>query len=119
MGQDKIAFITGANRGIGFETARELAEKGVHVVIGARDEAKARAAAKKLSDRGLKAEALVFDVKKRGDHAKTFQFFQSRFGKLDILVNNAGVFLEADNASVARGNETSFVPEEVLRETME
>lgn len=119
MGQDKVAFITGANRGIGFETARELAEKGVQVVIGARKEAEAAAAAKQLKDRGLRAEALAFDVKKSGDHQRAFEFFQSRFGRLDILVNNAGIMIEAADASVERVNRTSTTSMEILRETMD
>ena len=67
--QDKVAFITGANKGIGLETARGLGELGIAVVIGSRDEAKGRAAAEKLRAEGIKkVEAVRFDVTRPEDH---------------------------------------------------
>ena len=65
--QDKVAFITGANKGIGLETARGLGELGIAVVLGSRDEAKGRAAAEKLKAEGIKnVEAVRFDVDQAG-----------------------------------------------------
>ncbi|MGZ3723318.1 MAG: SDR family oxidoreductase [Bdellovibrionales bacterium] len=115
----KIAFITGANRGLGFETARELAEKGVHVVIGARDEAQGKEAAAKLRAKGFEADSLVFDVRKPADHAKAAAYFKDKFGHLDILVNNAGIMIEAKDASADRTNRTSTTSPEILRETFD
>ena len=90
--QDKVAFITGANKGIGLETARGLGELGIAVVIGSRDEAKGRAAAEKLKAEGIKGvEAVRFDVTRPEDHKAIARFLEDRYGKLDILVNNAGV----------------------------
>ena len=67
--KDKVAFITGANKGIGLETARGLGELGIAVVIGSRDEANGRAAADKLQAEGIKnVEAVRFDVTKPEDH---------------------------------------------------
>ena len=67
--QDKVAFITGANKGIGLETARGLGELGIAVVIGSRDEANGRAAADKLKAEGIKnVEAVRFDVTRPEDH---------------------------------------------------
>jgi NAD(P)-dependent dehydrogenase (short-subunit alcohol dehydrogenase family) len=119
MTDKKVAFITGANRGLGFETARELAENGIHAVIGARDEAQGKAAAKKLSDKGFSAEALVFDVSKPEDHQRAAKYFQDKFGRLDILVNNAGVFIEGRDASQERVNKTSTTSPEILRGTFD
>ena len=58
----KIAFITGANRGIGFETAKGLGALGIKVVIGARDTTKGEMAAKQLRDLGYQAEAIHYDA---------------------------------------------------------
>ena len=60
----KVAFITGGNRGLGLETARELGKQGIVVVLGSRDSKKGEAAAAKLRDEGITAESLGFDVNK-------------------------------------------------------
>src|SRR5437763_1740805 len=87
--QDRVAFITGANKGIGLETARGLGKLGVAVVIGSRDEAKGRAAADKLRAEGVgKVEAVRFDVTRPEDHQAVARHLEDRYGKLDILVNN-------------------------------
>ena len=114
----KIAFITGANRGLGLETARELGKTGIRVVIGSRDPKKGEAAAAKLRDEGIAAESLGFDVtKSQGDPQKAYDYFEKEYGRLDILVNNAGVWLEDPPR---RGeNRTSTLPEEILRKTFE
>jgi NAD(P)-dependent dehydrogenase (short-subunit alcohol dehydrogenase family) len=115
--EGKVAFITGANRGIGLETARELAKLGAKVVIGARDLEKGEGAAETLRSEGLQAESLVFDVTRVEDHQASFDFFEQRYGKLDILINNAGVQKEVEH--LAPMNETSTVSPEVLRETFD
>ena len=117
--QKKVAFITGANRGIGFETARELAENGIHVVIGARDAAQGKAAAQKLRDKKLEADSIVFDVNKPEDYISAAKYFAEKFGHLDILVNNAGVMIEADDASTDRTNRTSTVSADLLKKTFD
>jgi NAD(P)-dependent dehydrogenase (short-subunit alcohol dehydrogenase family) len=118
----KIAFITGANRGLGLETARVLGKTGIRVVIGSRDPKKGEAAAAKLRDEGIAAESLGSDVtKSQDDHQKTYDYFAKKYGRLDILVNNAGVWLEDPPAKVAQpgGNRTSTLPDEILRKTFE
>ncbi len=115
----KVAFITGGNRGIGFETARELAEEGIHVVIGARDSAQGTNAAEKLRQLGLKAESIVFEATKSVDIESAVKYFQDKFGRLDILVNNAGVMIEFENASARRSNQTSTTSADVLRKTFD
>ena len=69
-------------------------EKGVTVVLGARDDAKAKAAADKLKAEGVDAHAMKLDVTNESDVEALPAFFESKFGGLDILVNNAGVALE-------------------------
>ena len=119
--QDKVAFITGANKGIGLETARGLGGLGIAVVIGSRDEAKGRAAADKLrAEENEKVEAVRFDVTKPEDHQEIARHLEGRYGKLDILVNNAGVWLEDMDFGAPGGfNTTTTVTPEVLRSIFE
>ena len=94
MHQNKVALISGANKGLGFEIARLLGQQGVTVVLGARDNAKAEEAAKKLKAEGIDAHPVKLDVTREADVAGLTAFFESKFGRLDILVNNAGVMLD-------------------------
>ena len=87
----KIALITGANRGIGFETAKQLGEQGVTVVLGSRKLSDAEGAAAKLKAQGIDAYAIQLDVTKPADRAAAYKFLDEKFGKLDILINNAGI----------------------------
>jgi NAD(P)-dependent dehydrogenase (short-subunit alcohol dehydrogenase family) len=116
----KVAFITGANRGLGLETARELGKLGIVVVLGSREPEKGEAAAAKLRDEGITAESLGLDVTKSQDHQKAYDYFAKKYGRLDILVNNAGVLKESQlSATDSAPNLTSEVSPEVLRETFE
>src|SRR5436189_1375798 len=90
----KIALITGANKGIGLETARQLGRQGITVLTGARDEAKATAAAAELSKEGIDAHGIVIDVSDAGSIKKAGAQIARDYGHLDILVNNAGVMLD-------------------------
>jgi NAD(P)-dependent dehydrogenase (short-subunit alcohol dehydrogenase family) len=117
---DKVALITGGNRGLGFETARELGAAGVTVVIAARDLKAAQKAATLLKEMGFKTDAIALDIANADDRQRADDTIRDRYGKLDILVNNAGVFLDGDNASVAAGKKTaSSTSEKVLRGTFE
>ncbi|NHN31914.1 SDR family oxidoreductase [Paenibacillus agricola] len=117
--QGKVAFITGANRAIGLETARGLAKLGATVIIGARDTEKGEAAAESLRVEGLAAEFLLNDLKRPEDDQTAYDYIANRHGKLDILVNNAGIMVEAPSASDIGENETSKLPMEQLRETFD
>ncbi|MCF2443773.1 SDR family oxidoreductase [Dyadobacter sp. CY345] len=120
MSTQKVAFITGANRGIGFETAKKLGKLGIFPVIGSRNEVSGKEAVDKLKADGIEADSIVFDVTNKADHAKAYDYFEDKFGKLDILVNNAGVSLEGDPvSSFSTGNPTTGVSEETLRGTLE
>jgi NAD(P)-dependent dehydrogenase (short-subunit alcohol dehydrogenase family) len=89
--ETKIALITGANKGIGLETARQLGAQGVQVIVGARDLAKAESAAAQLRKDGIAAEALRIDVTDAASIAAAAQEVEQKHGRLDILVNNAGI----------------------------
>src|SRR3984893_14422661 len=91
MANQKVALITGSNRGIGFETARQLGKQGVTVIVSGRAERDAADAASKLRSEGIEAEAIALDVTNPADRTAAAKFIESRYGKLDILVNNAGV----------------------------
>ena len=94
MSSKKIALITGANKGIGLETARQLGQQGITVLVGARDEAKANQAAEELRKAGLDVHGIVIDVNNAGSIQKAAARIERDYGRLDILVNNAGVMLD-------------------------
>ena len=94
MSSKKIALITGANKGIGLETARQLGQQGITVLVGARDEAKSNQAAEELRKAGLDAHGIVIDVNNAGSIQKAAARIERDYGRLDILVNNAGVMLD-------------------------
>lgn len=113
----KIALVTGANKGIGFETARQLAGQNIKILLGARDEARGKEAEAKLKNENLDVHFLHLDVDKPETHESARQFIEENFGKLDILVNNAAIFIDEskDGAIVP----TSEMPLEVYRRTFE
>lgn len=111
----KIALITGANRGIGLETAKGLAELGMTVIIAARDLTKGQAAAHELVARGFKAEAVAYDAVKPESAQAVYDFIAGKFGKLDILVNNAGISLE----QLMGSNDSRTVSPQVLQQTFQ
>ncbi len=91
MHTNKVALITGANKGLGFEIARQLGQQGITVILAARDEAKAQTAAATLKAEGLDAHAVKLDVTNAADIAALPEYLQTQFGRLDILINNAGI----------------------------
>lgn len=111
--QGKVAFITGANRGIGLETAKTLGTLGITVVIGSRDLTKGIAAAEQLQKQGINAETIRFDADNAVDIQNAYDYFDKRFGKLDILVNNAGIIKE----QIVGKNSSSSVSADSLQET--
>jgi NAD(P)-dependent dehydrogenase (short-subunit alcohol dehydrogenase family) len=87
----KIGLVTGANRGIGLETARQLGQKGVTVVVAARTLKSAEETAAKLKAEGIDTFPVKLDVTNAKDRDAAAKTIGDKFGKLDILVNNAGV----------------------------
>ena len=90
---EKIAFITGANRGIGFETSKRLAEEGINVILGSRDLNKGREAIKKLSSQNIDADLIQYDAFDTNAPQKVYDHIFEKYKRLDILINNAGVLL--------------------------
>jgi NAD(P)-dependent dehydrogenase (short-subunit alcohol dehydrogenase family) len=110
----KTALITGANKGLGFEMARQLGKAGVRVVLGARDPRKGEAAAAKLRGEGADAHFLKLDVTRPEDHATAAAYLKQNFDGLDILINNAGISVEGLGAG--KPSETT---QDALRQTFD
>jgi len=109
----KIALITGANKGIGFETARQLGLKGYTVLIGARDQKRGQEAVDILVSEKINAQLIELDPTNPDSIQKAVTAVESQFGVLDVLINNAGKMSDADHAAPAS------VPLSAFRETYE
>lgn len=114
--KDFVALVTGANKGLGLEIARQLGKLGIRVVIGSRDLGKGEQAAAKLKEEGLDARAVQLDVTSSDDIAALPAFFQDNYGRLDILVNNAGINAES---GTWRGSTAGSVSPDSLRKTFD
>lgn len=97
----KIALITGANKGIGLETARQLGKKDMTVLVGARGRSKGEAAVKKLSEEGIEAHFIDLDVSDSASIKKAAEKVKADFGRLDILVNNAGIMIDETKKKIS------------------
>ena len=96
MARDKrIALVTGANKGIGFEVARQLGRKGFHVFLGARDEKAGRVAAEKLRNEG-EITLIKIDIANPESIVRAAEEFSRQSDRLDTLINNAGILLDED-----------------------
>lgn len=87
----KIALITGANKGLGFEICRQLGKLGITVLLGSRDKKRGLAAADKLKAGGIDAHSIIVDVTHEPSVDRAAGFIGQEYGRLDILVNNAGI----------------------------
>lgn len=92
----QVALVTGGNKGLGFGTVQALAQKGYHVILGARRSKAGKEAQKKLKSMGLDVELIVLDVSKESSIQKAMKAILKKHKRLDILVNNAGVFLDSN-----------------------
>jgi NAD(P)-dependent dehydrogenase (short-subunit alcohol dehydrogenase family) len=110
---DRVALVTGGNRGIGFEIARQLAMRGIRVVVGSRDLAKGRAAQARLAAEGLRAEVHPLDVTSEEQVRALAAWIDRHLGRCDILVNNAGLMLDP------KGSRALDLEPDVLRRTLE
>ncbi len=94
MTDQRIALVTGANRGIGLEVCRQLAGQGLRVVLTARDPGKGEAAAQRLAGEGLDVAFFPLDVSDPAAAEAARVWVEGRYGRLDELVNNAAVYLD-------------------------
>jgi len=88
----KIALVTGANRGLGLETCRQLAQQQITVILTCRNKDKGEQAVQKLAQQGLNVQFYPLDVTDPQSCQETYDFVVKNYGRLDILVNNAGIF---------------------------
>ncbi len=108
----RIALITGANKGIGLEICRQLAQKDYHVLLGARDAARGQEAAALLGQDGGTVEVVVVDVADPATFEAARKLIEERFGRLDVLINNAAMGEDW-------GYTAENVPMDLLRQTFE
>ncbi len=98
----KTTLITGANKGIGFEVARELGQRGFKVFLTARDPEKGEKAAATLQKKGYNVTFLQMDVSDETSVAKAAKAFKEHADHLDVLVNNAGIYLDKGNILILK-----------------
>src|SRR5437762_5731898 len=108
----KTALVTGANKGIGREVARQLAGKGFHMFIGARNRHAGRKAAEEIAKQGGKATFLEIDVNDNESVTGAAREFAKIADHLDVLVNNAGIMMDGDDAILK-------VSDDIFRKTIE
>ncbi|MCU0533059.1 MAG: SDR family oxidoreductase [Hydrococcus sp. Prado102] len=111
----KVALVTGANKGLGFEMSRQLAQQGITVLIAARKLEAAQEAATTLKNEGLKAEAIALDINDSNQIQAAVKEIGDKFGKLDVLINNAGVMLDGEWST----SNASSVSIDIIRKTFD
>lgn len=97
MNTVKTALITGSNKGIGFEIARQLGNKGYKVIVSGRDEVKVKTAAESLEKQGIHVKSLIMDISNRKSIEKAQGALAADNVKLSVLVNNAAILLNEDS----------------------
>lgn len=105
---ERIAVVTGANRGIGFEICRQLARRGCTVVLTSRSAAKGRVAVKALRDDGLEVDYHLLDVTSPVGIKALADYLAKHYGRLDVLVNNAGAMLDPRGSRVLDAKPRTF-----------
>jgi NAD(P)-dependent dehydrogenase (short-subunit alcohol dehydrogenase family) len=109
---NRVALVTGANRGIGFEIARRLGRLGYAVLVGARDQRRGQTATERLKAEGFDAHLVILDVTYQPSIESAAKIIESNYGRLDALVNNAGIMHD----SSLKPSET---PLDTIREVFE
>ena len=112
LSEKKIALVTGANRGLGFEISRQLALQHIKVVMAVRDSVKGRIAVEQLLRNSLDVEFQQLNVTDLKSIKSVYNYLNKKYGKLDILVNNAGICLDGEQ-------KPSEISLNVVRQTLE
>lgn len=112
MPEQRIALVTGGNRGIGLELCRELGQQRMRVILGSRDLAKGVAAVSDLKANGLSVEPRQLDVANVQSIRECMNWIRRDVGRLDVLINNAGIMVEDDDAD-------ALEELEIVRDTMQ
>ncbi len=115
----KIAVVTGANRGIGFEICRQLAQNGFLVVLTSRDEKKGLAACEKLHKEDKAVRYFKLDVIHSASVMALKDFLQKEFGRCDVLINNAGIFPDINDHGSGEWPSIFNSHVDVIQEAME
>ena len=108
----KTALVTGANKGIGREVALQLAKKGFHMFIGARNRHAGRKAAEEVAKQGGQATFLEININDNESVTEAAREFSKVVDQLDVLVNNAGIMVDGDDAILE-------VSDDIFRKTIE
>lgn len=111
MQENRVALVTGASQGIGFQIAKELAAKGLTVLVGSRDFFRSQQAAKAI---GEKAHGIQIDVTDQASIADAAERIRTEFGRLDVLMNNAGISRAEPNQSFVEAVRTNFLTDAPL-----
>jgi NAD(P)-dependent dehydrogenase (short-subunit alcohol dehydrogenase family) len=111
--QGRVALVTGANRGIGLEIARQLGARGYHLVVGSRTQDSGEKAAQQLRDVGYSSSAVALDVSDAGSITTGVSAAIRELGRIDVLVNNAGIAIDGP------GHRPSHPRQETVRSTLE
>lgn len=109
----RVAVVTGANRGIGFEVSRQLARHGMRVLLACRDAAKGEAAAERIRYENGDAQVIVLDVTDGASVASLAKYVRDHFGSADVLVNNAGILIDPPGSRMLESSLDTY------RETLE
>jgi len=115
----QVAVVTGANRGLGFETCRQLAQRGIKVVLTSRSSEKGQAAVMQLRQEGLDVGLHTLDVTDMTAATTLADYIKKEFGRLDILVNNAGVFFDPYDSTDPRPASIFNADIDTIRQTLE
>lgn len=111
MNGQRVALVTGANQGIGFQIAKALVAEGISVLVGSRDLAKGEAAAREL---GENAHAIELDVTNQASIQLAAERIRREFGRLDVLMNNAGISRAEPNQSFQEAVKTNLLTDAPL-----
>lgn len=87
-----VAIVSGGNRGLGLETCRQLANKGLRVILTSREASQGTAAVQQLAEQGLQVDFLPLDVTQEASIQQLKTTVMDKYGRIDVLVNNAGIF---------------------------